>query len=104
MRQFKTLSDVGCIKFFTDETAFYFSNDYGDGENSVKIYEEKTPEEDCKGKFLNSFDVKTPGTVHLSNYDCSPSESLFTFQKPGRYFVYLVKPCHFQIRWFDDRI
>ncbi len=105
MITFTTISDIGCIKLFTQDTAFYFRNNFGDVENVVNIFEEpERPEADFN--FVGSFDVRFNGKVSLSSMDCSV-EAIYDFTKTGRYFVYLndkgAVPV-FHIQWLDNAI
>ena len=109
MKTFTTVSDIGCIKLFTRDTAFYYRNNFGDVENEVRIYEEpERPEKDFE--FVGSFDVLIPGGVSMAEIDCGDNYSgivKHVFQKPGRYFVYLndkgAIPV-FHIQWLDNAI
>ncbi len=111
MKTFTTVSDIGCIKLFTQDTAFYFRNNFGDVENTVNIYEEpERPEKDFT--MVGSFDVLNAERrdeedgVYLADLDVSYNP-IFTFYKPGRYFVYLndkgARPV-FHIQWLDNAI
>jgi len=100
--QISTISDIGCIKIYTNDCAFYFSNNVGDGGNIVKIFNEPQPID--KHKFMGSFIVKSRDSVRLSYYDCGEEEE-YVFDKIGRWFVYLYNDSgipEFIIYWLDD--
>ena len=86
-KKFIVHCDMGCVKIFTKDTAFFFRNGIGDGTYGVKVYKRGTLIE--KGDnldFINCFEVLTKNTVYLANYDCE-SEPIYTFDI-GRWFVY----------------
>jgi len=108
MKKFKTWSDMGCIKIFSNDLSLFFSNDIGDGGNIVKIYKKEPLIEDKKGKknniltFLGHFTVKEKDSVWLSEYDCS-NKSLYCFDI-GRWFVSLSGNCEFFIYKIDEEL
>jgi len=102
-----TSSDMGNIKIFNDDLSCFFANGFGDAENKVDIYtkdlitakkHDTLSKERQEAEFLGHFTVKTK--AYLSYYDCS-DDIAHTFTK-GRYFVFLLKPCHFHIEKVDE--
>ena len=97
----KTECDMGSIKIYNEGMSCFFSNDFGDFTNKVKIIEKETPTTEFENaNFLGHFTVKTK-PVYLSAYDCA-DDPIYQFKKKGRYFVYLIKPLHFTITYLDD--
>lgn len=86
---FKTHSDIGSVSVFTKDAKWHFGNDWGDGENTVEVFESKISDEGLK--FKSSFSVFTE--AFLASYDCEPHEAIYTFQK-GRWFVFVKSPGH----------
>ena len=87
MKQYTTLCDVGSIRIFTKDCAFFFANNYGDGEMIVKVFDEPSERGNDSLRFIESFEVKTK--AWLSDYDCEENK-LHKFER-GTYYVYLVK-------------
>lgn len=96
MEEFKTISDVGCIKVYNSGLSCYFSNNSGDGINKVYIVSEVINPE--TKKFVGSFDVRK--NAYLSSSDCS-YEPIYKFKK-GRWFVFLTSPGVFEITKIDE--
>ena len=98
---FKTYSDMGSVKIFTDDVSLFFPNGYGDGENNVMIYDEQNKHLEKNNEFVGHFTVKTK--AHLSEYDCKDAP-IFTF-KLGRWFVYRdADDGRISIAWTDAEL
>lgn len=84
MKTYKTYSDMGTIKIFSDTMSAFFDNGVGDGATKVRI---DTKSESLRdGYFLGHFTVKKENTVFLSGYDCT-DDKMFEFSI-GRWCVY----------------
>ena len=112
MKTYITHADVAAIRIFTKDACFYFSNNNGDGRNIVHIYDSQEERENAVQeagdwdayKFAGSFDVLTPDSVFLSDYDCN-RDAVHCFDKSGRYFVFLDKlTMTFDIYWLDNDV
>jgi hypothetical protein len=89
---------MASIKIYDENMSAFFDNQWGDGANTVEILEKPKPSKTTvKADFLGHFTVKTK--AFLSGYDCDDS-IVYEF-KPGRYFVYLIKPMVFRIEKID---
>jgi len=98
---------MGCIKIFNNGMSCFFSNDFGDGTNTVNIYKkpvvcdkyvDELSQKRENAKFLGHFTVKTK--AYLSSSDCT-DDSIYKFEK-GRWFVYLIEPLIFHIEKNDE--
>ena len=107
----KTMCDMASIKIFNEGMSCFFSNGFGDGENTVNIYKKSLicgkkyddlskERQKAKDNFLGHFTVKDK--AYLSDYDCEDSPA-YTFDK-GRWFVYLEEPMIFHIEKIDEDI
>lgn len=96
--RFRTSCDMASIKIYSDSLACFFSNNLGDGSNTVEVVKTNRGKDLSKAEFLGHFTVKTE--AHLSMYDCS-DEPIYTFGR-GRWFVYLVGICSFYIHRCDE--
>ena len=101
--QFRTVSDMGSIKIFSDNMSAFFANGMGDCANRVDVITRVSKNSfKHQMEFLGHFTVKEDNEVHLSSYDCE-DDSIHTFGV-GRWFVYLVKEAHFRIEFCDKEV
>lgn len=101
MTRFNAEAEIGAVKLFTEDTAFFFKNGVMDGCYEVIVYEGKV---EIPGlKFVNTFDVCRQGVVHISSNDCTRDKA-FTFTKTGRYIVYRDDEGNITIVWYDNQI
>ena len=96
-------ADMGSIKVYTKDVSLFVSNGGGDGPRELQILTNPTPAQMAKthqGDFINHFTVKEKGVVHISGYDCTSGDPIYTFDKIGRYFCY-GKEGKVTIAWLD---
>lgn len=99
MKSIQTMCDMASIKIHTKDVSFFFDNHSGDGFNEVRLLN-KTDKPNSKAEFLGHFTVKTK--AWLSGYDCDDTK-VHEFSE-GRYFVWLLPYCIFEIKKEDADI
>ena len=100
--KFRTESDMGDVKVYSNGMSAFFANGFGDGVNEVTVVTDEKKRVGKGFEFLGHFTAKKANEVFLSSYDCG-DDPIHTFGK-GRWFVYLKSPQKLVIAKCDDEL